>query len=43
MMLEGERVEVHQLQIDEWNKLPQIFDDFMKVIERIGPNPMKEF
>ncbi|UCG82669.1 MAG: hydrogenase iron-sulfur subunit, partial [Dehalococcoidia bacterium] len=43
LMLESERVEVHQLQIDEWDRLPKIFDDFMEVIERVGPNPMKEF
>ena len=43
LMLESERVEVHQLQIDEWQKIPQIFDNFMEVIERVGPNPMKDF
>ena len=43
LMLESERVEVHQLQIDEWKKVPQIFEDFMEVVERVGPNPMKEF
>jgi quinone-modifying oxidoreductase subunit QmoB len=42
-MLESERVEVHQLQIDEWEKVPQIFDDFMEKIEPFGPNPMKDF
>ena len=43
LMLESERVEVHQLQIDEWQKIPQIFDDFMEVIDQVGPNPMKDF
>ncbi len=43
LMLERERVEVHQIQIDEWQKLTKIFDDFMEVVDRIGPNPMKEF
>ena len=43
LMLESERVEVHQLQIDEWEKVPQIFDDFMEKIEPFGPNPMKDF
>lgn len=41
LMLESERVEVHQLQIDQWQELPKIFDKFMEVIERVGPNPMK--
>ncbi len=43
LMLESERVEVHQLQIDEWDKVPQIFDDFMETLEPFGPNPMKDF
>jgi quinone-modifying oxidoreductase, subunit QmoB len=43
LMLESERVEVHQLQIDEWDKVPQIFDDFLEKIEPFGPNPMKDF
>ncbi len=43
LMLESERVEVHQLQIDEWEKVPQIFDDFMEKIEPFCPNPMKDF
>jgi quinone-modifying oxidoreductase subunit QmoB len=43
LMLESERVQVHQLQIDEWHKVPQIFDDFMEVVEKVGPNPMKDF
>jgi len=41
LMLESERVEVHQLQIDQWHELPKIFDKFMEVIEKVGPNPMK--
>lgn len=43
LMIESERVEVHQLQIDEWNRLPIIFDNFIEVINRIGPNPIKRF
>jgi len=42
LMLESDRVQVHQLQIDEYEKLPKIFDDFMEVIERVGPNPYKD-
>jgi len=33
---------VHQLSISEYEKLPQIFDDFLKRMEEIGPNPYKE-
>jgi quinone-modifying oxidoreductase subunit QmoB len=43
LMLESERVQFHQLQIDEWHKVPKIFDDFMEVVEKVGPNPMKDF
>jgi quinone-modifying oxidoreductase subunit QmoB len=43
LMLESERVQVHQLQIDEWHRVPKIFDEFMEVIEKVGPNPMKGF
>jgi quinone-modifying oxidoreductase subunit QmoB len=41
MALENERVELHQLEIAEYEKLPQIFDDFMKVIDKYGMNPFK--
>jgi len=41
MSMENERVELHQLQINEYDKLPMIFDNFMKVIEKFGMNPFK--
>jgi len=41
MALENERVELHQLQISEYNRLPEIFDKFMEVIEQYGMNPFK--
>ena len=41
MSMETERVELHQLQISEYEKLPRIFDDFMEVIEQYGMNPFK--
>ena len=34
--MEEERVELHQLQIDEYGKLPEIFENFAEVIEEIG-------
>src|SRR4030042_5581486 len=36
MAVENERVELHQFEISEYEKLPRIFDEFMKVIERYG-------
>ena len=41
MALENERVELHQLQISEYEKLPKIFDDFAEVIDEYGMNPFK--
>jgi len=41
LVLEEERVEVHELAITDYWKIPKIFDDFLEVIERVGPNPYK--
>ncbi len=42
MAMENERVELHQLQISEYNRLPEIFETFQtEVIDRYGMNPFK--
>ena len=41
MALENERVELHQLQISEYDRLPEILENFMGVIEEYGMNPFK--
>ena len=41
MAMDVERVELHQLQIDEYAKLPEIFDKFNDLIDEIGYNPFK--
>ncbi|MFC1939320.1 FAD-dependent oxidoreductase [Chloroflexota bacterium] len=41
LVLESDRIEVHQLSLDEYKKLPQIFDDFLKTMDKVGPNPYK--
>lgn len=41
MAMENERVALHQLQISDYDKLPQIFNEFAKMIEEIGMNPFK--
>jgi quinone-modifying oxidoreductase subunit QmoB len=41
LVLESERIQVVQLSISEYDRLPQIFDDFVKKIQEIGPNPYK--
>jgi coenzyme F420-reducing hydrogenase delta subunit len=41
MALESQRVELHQLQISEYYRLPEIFNKFAEMIEEIGMNPFK--
>jgi len=43
LMLESERVGQVQLAINEYDKLPQILNDFVERIREIGPNPYKGF
>lgn len=43
MMLEEERVQVHNVAIDEWEQVIQILDDAAEEIEDLGPNPFKDF
>ncbi|MFC1970913.1 FAD-dependent oxidoreductase [Chloroflexota bacterium] len=42
LVLESERIQVLELSISEYDRLPQIFDDFMNKIQEIGPNPYKD-
>ena len=41
MAMEEERMQIHELQISEYEKLPEIFNAFAEVIEEIGMNPFK--
>ena len=43
LALEEERVQQFQVAIDEYDKLPQIIDDFVASVEEMGPNPFKGF
>jgi len=43
LQLESERIEVHQLAINEYGKLPGMIDSFMDKIREMGPNPYKGF
>ena len=43
LQLEKERIEVHQLSIQEYEKLPALVNDFMGRIRDMGPNPYKGF
>jgi quinone-modifying oxidoreductase subunit QmoB len=41
LVLEEERVELHELAITDYRKIPEIMDNFLEVIETVGPNPYK--
>ncbi len=41
MAMENDRLELHQLQITDYDKIPEIFENFMNVIEEFGLNPFK--
>ncbi len=43
LALEEERVTQFQVAIDEYDKLPQMINEFVEMIEEIGPNPFKGF
>ncbi|MDX9785646.1 MAG: FAD-dependent oxidoreductase [Desulfobacterales bacterium] len=43
LALENERVAQFNLAIDEYDKIPKIINDFVEVIEGLGPNPFKGF
>jgi quinone-modifying oxidoreductase subunit QmoB len=43
LQLERERLQLTQLAITEWDKLPAIFDEFVERIRGLGPNPYKGF
>ena len=41
LVLESDRIRILELSLDEYDKLPGIFDDFLTKIEEVGPNPYK--
>ncbi|MCP4105663.1 MAG: hydrogenase iron-sulfur subunit [Desulfobacteraceae bacterium] len=43
LALEEERVAQFQVAIDEYDKLPKMINDFVEMIEGLGPNPFKGF
>lgn len=43
LQLEAERCQLMQVAISEYDKLPDMINDFVKKIEEIGPNPFKGF
>jgi quinone-modifying oxidoreductase subunit QmoB len=43
LVLEPERIQVVELAHDEWDRIPQVLDEFAEVIEGVGANPYKGF
>lgn len=43
LALESERVELQQVAISEYNKVPEIINKFIETIDEVGPNPFKGF
>ncbi len=43
LALENERVTQFQVAIDEYDTIPQLVNDFVEMIEDLGPNPFKGF
>lgn len=43
LALEEERVAQFEVAIDDYDKLPKIINDFVDIIEDLGPNPFKGF
>ena len=42
MMLEPERIHTEFLEIDEYKRIPEIIEEYLAVIGKIGPNPFKD-
>lgn len=43
LALEEERVAQFEVAIDDYDKLPKMINDFVEIIEDLGPNPFKGF
>jgi quinone-modifying oxidoreductase subunit QmoB len=41
LALESERVVIHEVQINDYDKIPKLIDDFVEEIETMGYNPFK--
>jgi quinone-modifying oxidoreductase subunit QmoB len=41
LVLESDRIRVHQLAINEYGQIPALIGDFMEKLQEVGPNPYK--
>ncbi len=42
LALEPERIQVEEISITDWERIPKIIEDFMEMIDDVGPNPFKD-
>jgi quinone-modifying oxidoreductase subunit QmoB len=43
LVLEPERIKIVELAHDEFERIPQVLDEFAEAVEEMGPNPYKGF
>ena len=43
LQLEAERISMMQVAIDEYDKLPDMINEYVEKVKEIGHNPFKEF
>jgi quinone-modifying oxidoreductase subunit QmoB len=43
LVLESDRVQLQQVSITDYHRLPKILDDFSARLEEVGPNPYKGY
>jgi quinone-modifying oxidoreductase subunit QmoB len=42
LSLESERIRVEEISITDWERIPDIVEEFMETMEDVGPNPFKD-
>ena len=42
MMLEPERIKIEFVEINEFDRIPELINNYVELIEEIGPNPFKD-
>ena len=42
LALEPERIRVEEIGITDWERVPQIIEEFMETMDDVGPNPFKD-
>ena len=42
LSLEPERIRVEEISITDWDRVPQIIEEFMETMDKVGPNPFKD-